>query len=411
MINKLKSLLTTIDIAALITTIIISAIVWWPTRYLPYHWDSAGFVINAAKNLVDNNFQPLIATNSDFSQPPLLIALLAIIWKLVGNYPLYFHIFMYPFYPLLVFSTYKLAKSLQNSILVSIAAAGAVAATPVVVAEYGMIYLDLPAAALSTTALWLWVSRKRHFSIAIFTAAVLTKISVITLMPLFILLGIEKPFNIKKLVSYPLVLLSIPIASVGLFFLYHFSVTGWILVKPGRHTIVASNLADFIESSIFVIKHLLISQGRWLSLAAILATASIILPSNKISISLPKPLLYIVIQVFIGIGFFAWGGEFAERYGIFLLPLTYIGSFWIVSHYTSQHHPHHWLPAASACTVILGLTLSWHPDKKPTREFTFRPPADLTYQDMILVHRKSANSLKLDTMTLSSMVHFLRTFT
>ena len=93
-------------LAILICLLIWSLAVWWPTRFLPFHWDSAGFVHQAAQNLLATNFSPLIADGSDFAHPPLVPLLLA--WVRISFPPdlLNAHLLVLPLLPLFLIRAY-----------------------------------------------------------------------------------------------------------------------------------------------------------------------------------------------------------------------------------------------------------------------------------------------------------------
>ncbi len=89
-------------------------IMWWPTKNLPYHWDSAGFVINSAKHLFETNFQPLVNPSLAYAHPPLITATLALMWKLFGQSPLISHLVTFPFLPTLMMGVYFIGKKLST---------------------------------------------------------------------------------------------------------------------------------------------------------------------------------------------------------------------------------------------------------------------------------------------------------
>ena len=74
-------------------------ILWWPPRMLPYWWDSAGYIMHAARFFLDINFTSFIlpsdSTISAFAHFPLFPFLLALVWKIFGESLLVTHIFYF----------------------------------------------------------------------------------------------------------------------------------------------------------------------------------------------------------------------------------------------------------------------------------------------------------------------------
>src|SRR5262245_673879 len=115
---------------------------WWPTRTLPYHWDSAAFVIREARHFASQGFFPLVA-RTDFAHPPTLVVLVALVWRTLGESRPWTHALMLPVLPALIFATYLLGRRV-GGVLVGACSAVIVAVFPVALAEYGVIYMDLP---------------------------------------------------------------------------------------------------------------------------------------------------------------------------------------------------------------------------------------------------------------------------
>ncbi|NMC35713.1 hypothetical protein GYA49_01570 [Candidatus Beckwithbacteria bacterium] len=368
---------------ALIAILIYSLLVWWPTKLLPYHWDSAGFVINSAVDLLKTNFNPLIAPYSDFAHPPLLIALLALSWKLFGQHIIVSHLLMFSFLPILMFSTYLIGKKITDSIL-GLVSAFIIGTVAVVVAEYGLIYIDLPVAALGTAFLAAWLHRKHFLAGIILSLAALIKIPILMLI-IPILAADFLEFGKKKLEWKKFLPLLLPITGVVIWLIYHKNVTGWWLVMPGRGSLIPKTIGQFLASFGFVSQNLLLNQYRFSLLILGLSGFLYVLSLNP-KIRIVKPVSTLGLTIITGIMFFTLAGEFGLRYGIFLLP-AYVLTMMYFVHQALPQKLYLW--PVGIMIVILFL-FTWHPKIAATQDYEFRPPENLSYQDLISIGRQAA---------------------
>jgi Gpi18-like mannosyltransferase len=366
------------DLAASSCLIIYSVIIWLPTRAFPFHWDSAGFVINALENLRQTNFNPPVITGSDFAHPPLFIFLAALIWKVFSQSILAQHLINLPFFILFLVSNYYLSKKILTPYL-SFIIAILVGLMPIVLAEYGVIYLDLPTAALITLSLALYLSKKTMSSFIVFSLALLTKETAILALPFFILM--EYPKKSLKGLSY---LLSL--GPLLLYYCLHYLQTGWWLIKPetaATHRF-AFNFNELSLSVQFVFQELFIYQFRWVITAAfIVAIVMFYQKHHQISEIFNNK----IINTFIGIitssfVFFIFMSEFSPRYVLFVLPLMLIVSVY----YLGKLLPQITLGVLLFLFCLVNL-FSWYPSPSTNSNYEFRPPEDLGYQEMIHVFR------------------------
>jgi hypothetical protein len=389
------------DLLVLFVILSYSLLIWLPTLHYPFHWDSAGFVINALEHLRLTHFTPFNIIGSDFAHPPLLIAIWALIWQYTGQSITALHLSMIPFLPLLMFSTYLIGKKCANSTL-GILAAFLIGLIPVVVAEYGVIYLDLPSASLSTLAVALFVYRRQWLALIILTLAVLTKAEVGLLLPMLFYWYLTEPGRPKfSLVSITKFLLP-PLSLFG-WFVYHFYLSGWLIVAPSANLVhrFASNLSQLASSSGFILSNYFLGQFRFILLICVLVSMGYYLYINR-SVKPTLPNRYLVgfmISLAIALLFFIIMAEYAARYTIFLLPYYLVASLLIISQglqlLSSVKFSYTWLSVGSV--LIGGCFLSvWYPKIPTVLTYDFRPPEDLSYQDMIHVFRNLGAYLSIN---------------
>ncbi len=362
--------------------------VWWPTRTLPYHWDSATFVIDAARDLIATGFHPLIATHSDFAHPPLLVALVALAWKLFGESRAVAHALVLPALPLAMLATYRLGLRVSDR-AVGAAAAFLFGGVAVVLEEVGQIYMDLPIAALLAWGVLAWLNQRRAWAAALFTCAALMKIPApLTVPGALMLVVVARPTCRKDVRAY--LALLVPFAVDAVWLAYHAAVTGWVLWRPGRSVPAPHGVLDRVMALATVMQWLLLGQWRWVLLVAALAAVI------ARRVRAPQPGLrdgaQLLAPVALGILFFASVGEFGLRYGIYLLPLYFVASLAIVREALGTRGGA-WLGAGSAVLFALFAT-TWHPKAELTASYVFRPDENLAYLDMITIGRRSSHWLE-----------------
>jgi len=398
--RSIKQFLTSpifLDLLLIAAVLLFSLAVWLPTRYLPFHWDGAGFFSNAIADLINNNFSPLTTTQSDFAHPPLLFTLYAVVFSFFGRSMLLSHILMFPFLPIIMISTYYLAKKISNT-TIGIISTFLVGLTPVILAEYGIVYIDLPAASLTITGIALWVYNRKLASMIIYSAAILIKFTSILVFPLFIFLILLNPrkakTNLKSLFSWLIIPPIILIIWLG----YHYSVTGWLLTRPDRSFQPPNTIPEISNSLKYVLNGIFISQGRWLLTFAAVMSIAYAFISQKLKHQKPN---YYILSMLYSCGifalFFTLTAEFAQRYAIVIYPIIYLTSLELIRWSLSKLN----LKKSSYIVIAIGffsaitLISYWHPKSGITKEYNFRPPTDLSYQDMIQIHREASTYLEI----------------
>jgi hypothetical protein len=364
--------------------------VWWPTRDLPYHWDSATFVVDAARDLRASGFHPLVATHSDFAHPPLFVALVALAWTLLGESRVVAHALVLPALPAAMLATYRLGLKVGDR-AVGAAAAFLFGGVAVVLEEVGQVYMDLPIAALLAWGLFAWMRDRRVWASALFTAAALMKIPApLTVPGALMLVLVATPGRRKDVRSY--VALAVPFVADALWLAYHAAVTGWVLWRPGRTVAAPHGLLDRFQALTTVVDWLLLGQWRWVVLASALVAAGLLRTRAARTPGSPGSRAPLLAPVVLGILLFATVGEFGLRYGIYLLPPYFVACLATVREALGRRGGM-WLGAGSA-VLFAAFATTWHPKAELTSSYVFRPDENLAYMDMITIGRKSARWLE-----------------
>jgi hypothetical protein len=373
------------DRAAVAVAVAASFALWWPTRALPYHWDSATFVVDAARDLLFSHFRPLVAAHSDFAHPPLFVAALALAWKLFGDSRLVSHALVLPALPAAMIATYRLGARLCDRVVGGCAAA-LFASIAVVQAEYGQVYMDLPAAALLAWGLVAWVERRRALACALFCVAALVKIPAPLTVPgaLFVCLVADRRTrrDVRGMAA-----LAGPLVVVALWLAYHRAVTGWTLSR--RVVATPRGFDDFATALWAVLVRLLLGEWRWVILVAALAAVAWIRARRGAWVD-AAPVVPLLAVVGAGVLLFGAIGEFGLRYGIYLLPPYLVAALYFVRAGVARPVP---LVVGAAVLFALFVT-TWHPREPLSQSYEFRPDENLAYRDVIAIGLRSAHWLE-----------------
>lgn len=384
-----------IDIAVIFCILIFSFYIWWPTRWLPYHWDSAGFIVDSARHLMSQHFWPLIGNNLAYAHPMLIPLILGVVWTYVQESILASHLLMLPILPVLLISTYYMGKKVKDHWL---GASGAllVGMFPVVLAEYGVIYVDLPMAAFANASLALWLYNQKPLAAFFLSIAILTKIpAVVLVIPMvgYTLLTLPRSQWRSWQALSSIQWLGIPLATIGGWIAYHHYHMQWILMRPDQLAKAPVRNGEWLSQVIpFVFDITFVDQYRWMLLVIGIIGMILLVVTKQFSKLLAPPSLFLFLVVVICYAFFNYTYEYAARYSIFFLPsIVLICLYWGYSALENKR-------ILVTATIFIGfhLALIWHPPIQPAEEYQFRYTKDLSYQDMIHLGQEAATFLSVN---------------
>src|SRR5271156_1891765 len=144
-----------------------------PLLRLPYFWDEAGYYVPAARDLFLHGTLIPRSTPSN-AHPPLVMAWLALAWRVAGYSPLVTRTAMLALSAFTLLGLFRLARSAAN-LPVAWATTALVAIYPVYFTQSSMAQVDLPAAGFTFWALAAYVEA-RPWKLALwFSLAALAK--------------------------------------------------------------------------------------------------------------------------------------------------------------------------------------------------------------------------------------------
>ena len=217
---------------------------------LPYFWDEAGYYVPAARDiLLTASFIPHSTVSN--AHPPLVMAWLALWWKVVGYAPLVTRTAMLVLAAFSLLGVFRLAERVANT-RVAIAATLCTALYPVFFAQSSLAHVDLAAAGLIFWGLAAYVEGRRLATALWFALAALAKETAI-LAPVALagweiigllarktrlrdLAGLRKCANVisgsNRGSARRIASLLLPVLPLALWYLYHYARTGYVFGNP-----------------------------------------------------------------------------------------------------------------------------------------------------------------------------------
>ncbi len=395
----------------LLTLIVL--IFWFPTRNIPYWWDSAGYVVHAARYYINTNFTSLLLPSdsgiSAFARPPLFVFSLAIIWKIFGESLLTSHLFYLIFVLLAVFFTYLLGKKIANfeneftGHLVGFFAALFLLFTPVFLAQVGIIYPEIPVTAFAVMTIYYFLDKKTRLYLLSASLMLLTKetsaivvfVILVAILIQFLIEFFKKQKGIFKKTLKELAIYGSPILILIGWFIWHKIATGWMFVMPyyqGGMIERAFSLAKIVYS----FKFFFLEQFRFLVTFFILGSFLFcIFNKEKRQIIKRFDILSVALMT-VAVVFLFGIVDFLPRYIIFGLPFLYLCFFYCSALLFFERPFKEQISIFGAITLILLLFFSfgWN-DHQEIRDWRFPPlEENLEYLDVIAVGKEMAGFIE-----------------
>ena len=211
-----------------------------PLLRLPYFWDEAGYYVPAARDLLLSGSLIPHSTPSN-AHPPLVMAYLALWWKIAGFAPVVTRTAMLLVASFSLLGLFRLAETVANR-EVAFSAICCTALYPVFFAQSSLAHLDLAAAGLTFWGLHSYVKASNWQTALWFSLAALAKETAI-LAPLALfawdlisrLAGFKNGSNwqlaFRRHLRNPMPLL-LPLLPLAAWYAYHYSRTGMVFGNP-----------------------------------------------------------------------------------------------------------------------------------------------------------------------------------
>ncbi len=375
-----------------------------PLLQLPYFWDEAGYYVPAARDiLLSGSFIPHSTVSN--AHPPLVMAWVALWWKVWGFAPLVTRPAMLVVAAFALSGVFRLAERVANT-QVAIASTLCTALYPVFFAQSSLAQVDLAAAGLTFWALSAYVAGDGVQTAIWFTFAALAKETAI-IVPLALvaweIVGVRVRLGpIRQLwgeedhepsLSFGSRILSllVPVVPLAVWYFYHYAHTGYVFGNPEffRYNVASTlSFTRFLLAFAMRLWQVVGYLHLWvLTLAALFAMW--ILPPRHNSaiergrINIPVQMVFYVIVFAYVVAMALIGGAVLARYMLPAIPLVIIAS---VS--TLWRRLSFW-PAAVACIGFVFIAgWFWNP------HYGFSPEDNLAYRDYVVLHEDGERFLE-----------------
>lgn len=390
---------------------------------LPYFWDEAGYYVPAARDLLFSGSLIPHSTPSN-AHPPLVMAWLALCWKIAGFSPLVTRTAMLMIAAFSLTGIFRLARRVANQ-EVAIASTICTMLYPVFFAQSSLAHVDLAAAGLIFWGLSEYVERRLGIAAIWFSLAVLAKETAI-LAPLALFgwelvslsiepylarrFGVAGRFGVEQRLSaasqtpaseralapevWKSAALLIPIFPLSLWYAYHYSRTGFVFGNPEFFRYNVQATIQPLRIFLTLLMRLWQTFGYFslylLTLATILATW---LPPRRdadrnTEEARPRIALHIQFAFLAMIAIYALamavvGGAVLARYMLPVVPLVII-----IGVSTLRRRAHLWqgVVAIVALAFVTGLFIN------PPYGFSIED--NLAYRDYIVMHEHAEQFLQ-----------------
>jgi len=367
-----------------------------PLLRLPYFWDEAGYYVPAARDLLLTGSLIPHSTASD-AHPPLVMAWLALWWKLSGYTPAVTRTAMLLVAAFALLAVFRLARRVAN-LRVAVASTALTALYPVFFAQSSMAHADMAAAALLLWAILFHVEHLRVRSVITFCLAVLAKETAVV-VPVAIALWelwwwVQRRRGRGSQFAPPpprlldaCVLALAPAITLAAWFAYHYARTGYVFGNP-----------EFFRYNFGATLHplrIILALGKRLwqitaymnlfLLTAAAAMAMFMAPQSDGE--QPRPRIALDVQAIFAVVIAAQvafdslaGGATAARYLLASLPLVVIVCVSTIWRRTRQ-----WRVILGI--VAAGFVLAWFVNPP----YPFALEDNLAYRDYVLLHKRAAS--------------------
>jgi len=378
-----------------------------PLLQLPYFWDEAGYYIPAARDLLlSGNLIP--HTTISNAHPPLVLAWLALWWKVVGYAPLVTRTAMLVVAAFSLLGVFRLAERVANT-QVAIASTLCTALYPVFFAQSSLAQMDLAAAGLTFWGLAAYAEGEGVATVVWFTLAALAKETAI-LAPMALAawetLGLlARQGSLRKLWveevspqvqgrALPKTIVAwllVPALPLAAWYGYHYAHTGYVFGNAEffRYNVAATlNPIRFLLALAMRLWQIVGYLHLWVLTVAMLLAMWMFPPledsgSERRRISLRMQMVFYVVVVPYVVAMAAIGGAVLARYMLPAVPLVII-----VSVSTLWRRLSYWRAAVACVGLAFIVAWFWNP------HYGFSPEDNLAYRDYVILHQDGERFLE-----------------
>jgi hypothetical protein len=366
-----------------------------PLLRLPYFWDEAGYYVPAARELLLTGRLIPHSTVSN-AHPPVVMAYLALWWKLAGFAPVVTRTAMLMVAAFTLLGLFRLARAVAN-LEVAVAATVLTAVYPVFFAQSSLVHLDLAAAGFTFWGLRAYVRGQRCGSALWFSLACLTKETAI-LAPLALfasdVLSPLLPARHKNILparqNWNPVWLLVPLLPLIAWYGFHYWQTGFVFGNPEffRYNVQATLNPLRILLALLVRLWQTLGYFRLLLLSLAALFAMWLPPLHdpggerpRIALDVQFAMLSVIVAYVLAMAMV--GGAELARYMLPVVPLVIL-----VCVSTLWRRVRLWRGVAAIVTLLF--ISGWFINPP----YGFAPEDNLAYRDYIRLHQRAEEFLE-----------------
>jgi hypothetical protein len=396
-----------VDSSAVFAVIFVSIfLLHLPLLQLPYFWDEAGYYVPAARDIFLTGSLIPHSTVSN-AHPPLVLAWLALWWKVVGDAPLVTRSAMLVIAAFSLLGVFRLAERVANR-EVAIASTVCTALYPVFFAQSSLAQIDLAAAGFTFWGIAAYINEEVVATAFWFALAGLAKETAIlapAALAAWEMAGVigrrsslrwlwretgdsnrKAGSNVVRIA--PLLVSVLPLA---LWYAYHYSRTGYVFGNPEffRYNVASTmNLTRFLLALGLRIWQVVGYLHLWiLTLAAMIAMLTLGARDDfgrtRQRIGIAEQMIFAVVIVTYVVAMALVGGAVLARYMLPAVPLVII-----LCVATLWRRVGYWRALIALVTVAFIAAWFWNPP------YGFAPEDNLAYRDYVLLHEDGERFLE-----------------
>ncbi|MGA8271555.1 MAG: glycosyltransferase [Candidatus Sulfotelmatobacter sp.] len=394
-----------------------------PLLRLPYFWDEAGYYIPAARDiLLRASFIPQSTVSN--AHPPLVMAWVALWWKVVGYAPPVTRTAMLVLAAFSLLGVFRLTERMANT-QVAIAATLCTAVYPVFFAQSSLAHVDLAAAGFIFWGLSAYVEGQTVSTAAWFSLAALAKETAI-LAPIALacweLIGVlarktslhtlwmpgdedggkhddRVDARSKSGAARRIAALAVPALLLAFWYLYHYTRTGYVFGNPEffRYNVAATlSPTRFMLALAMRVWQIIGYLHLWILTLAMLLAIWLFPPQRdsgmgvnidtdkaRRRIGLPVQMVFYVVIFAYVVAMALIGGAVLARYMLPAVPLVII-----LSVSTLWRRLPFWRAAIAFVVLAFVAAWFWNPP------YGFSPEDNFAYRDYIVLHEDAERFLE-----------------
>jgi len=379
-----------------------------PLLQLPYFWDEAGYYVPAARDILITG-SPIPHSTVSNAHPPLVMAWLALWWRVVGYIPLITRTAMLSLAAFALLGVFRLAERVAN-IQIAIASTLCTALYPVFFAQSSLAQVDLASAGLVFWGLSAHVEGEIVATAVWLSLAGLAKetaiLAPIALAGWEIVGWLVRKSKLRSLwarkcdpsdsatdsdIGQRILTLMMPTLPLALWYGYHYARTGYVFGNPEffRYN-VASTLSPtrFVLALVMRLWQVVGYLHLWiLTLSTLLAMWMLPPQQNSAGernrISIPVQMVFYVVALTYVVAMALIGGAVLARYMLPAVPLIII-----VSISTLWRRLSFWGAAVACIALAFIAAWFWNP------HYGFSPEDNLAYRDYVRMHEDAERYLE-----------------